>query len=101
MNLMELKSASQTRKVKNKYKIDCRPFRMSQFEWRGTLNNGDLFVVIKFNLGAIKVKYAETEYELNNTNYMYVAQEERPMRYLVGDKSEINIDEIIAFLQWK
>ena len=32
---------------------------------------------------------------------MYVAQEERPMRYLVGDKSEINIDEIIAFLQWK
>jgi hypothetical protein len=32
---------------------------------------------------------------------MYVAQEERPMRYLVGDESEINIDEIIAFLQWK
>lgn len=74
---------------------------MSRFEWRGTLNNGDLFVVIKFNLGAIKVKYAETEYELNNTNYIYVAQEERPMRYLIYDKGKINIDEITEFLQWK
>ena len=99
--MMELKSTSQTRKVKNKYKIDCRPFRMSQFEWRGTLNNGDLFVVIRFNLGAIKVKYAETEYELNNTSYIYAAQEQRPMRYLIYDKDKINIDEIITFLQWK
>ena len=97
---MELKSTSQTRKVKNKYKIDCRPFRMSQFEWRGTLNNGDLFVVIRFNLGAIKVKYAETEYGLNNTNYMYVAQHTKPMAFLYNER-EINIDEIIAFLQWK
>ena len=73
---------------------------MSEYEWRGTLNNGELFVVIKFNLGAIKIKYAETEYELNNTNYIYVAQYEHPMRILI-DEREINIDEIITFLQWK
>ena len=98
---MELKSTSETKKVKNKYKIDGEPFRMSQFEWRGTLNNGDLFVVIKYNMGSIKVKYAETEYELNNTDYMYVAQEQRPMRYLLHDEGNINIDEITTFLQWK
>ena len=100
MNLMELKNTSQTRKVRNKYKIDDVPFRMSQFEWRGTLNNGDLFVVIKYTLGAIKVKYAETEYELNNTKYMYVAQHTKPLAFLYNE-SEINIDEIITFLQWK
>ena len=59
--MTSMKSTSQTRLVKNKYKLDCEPFQMSQFEWRGTLNNSELIAVIKYNLGAWKVKYAETE----------------------------------------
>ena len=100
MNLMELKNTSQTRKVRNKYKIDDEPHRMSQFEWRGTLNEGELFVVIKYTLGAIKIKFAETEYELNNISYIYVAQHTRPLAFLYNER-EIDIDEIITFLQWK
>ena len=100
MNLTELKSTSATSLVKNKYKIDDEPFQMSDFEWRGTLNNGDLSLVIKYNMGAWKVKYAETEYELNNVDYIYVAQHQYPMR-AIYDKNKLNIDELIAFLQWK
>ena len=74
--------------------------RMSDFEWRGTLNKSELFLIIKYNLGAWKVKYAETEYDLNNVDYIYVAQEKRPMRYVV-EPEKININNLIAFLQWK
>ena len=100
MSLTELKRTSQTRLVKNKYKIDCEPMRMSDFEWRGTLNESELFLIIKYNLGAWKVKYAETEYDLNNVDYIYAAQEQRPMKYVV-EPNNINIDKLITFLQWK
>ncbi len=100
MSLMELKETSQTRLVKNKYKIDGEPFQMSQFEWRGTLNDSELFVVIKYNLGAWKVKYAETEYELLDISYIYAAQEQSPMKYIV-DKNKIDVNKLITFLQWK
>jgi hypothetical protein len=100
MNLTELKRTSQTKKVKNKYKIDFDPIQMSDFEWRGTLNNADLSLVIKYNLGAWKVKYAETEYELNNVKYIYVAQEQNPMSGVL-EPNKININKLITFLQWK
>jgi len=73
---------------------------MSDYEWRGTLNNSDLFVVIKYNLGAWKVKYAETEYDLNNVDYIYVAQEWSPMKYIIN-KDKIEINNLITFLGWK
>ena len=100
MTSMELKRTSLTRLVKNKYKIDDEPIRMSDYEWRGTLNNSDLFVVIKYNLGAWKVKYAETEYDLNNVDYIYVAQEWSPMKYIIN-KDKIDINNLITFLGWK
>ena len=100
MSLMELRSTSGTRKVKNKYKIDDEPFQMTQFEWRGTLNNGDLFVVIKYNLGAWKVKYAETEYELNNTNFIYVAQHPKPLSFLYNN-NDLDIEQLLTYIQWK
>ena len=100
MTSMELKRTSLTRLVKNKYKIDDEPIRMSDYEWRGTLNNSDLFVVIKYNLGAWKVKYAETEYHLNNVDYIYVAQEWSPMKYIIN-KDKIEINNLITFLGWK
>ena len=96
---MELKRTSLTRLVKNKYKIDCKPFRMSDYEWRDTLNESELFLIIKYNLGAWKVKYAETEYELNNVDFIYVAQEQRPMRYVL-EANKININNLIDFLEW-
>ena len=100
MNLMELKSTSQTRKVKNKYKIDDEPYQMSEYEWRGTLNEGELFLLVKYNLGAWKVKIAETEYELlYDVKYIYVAQEISPIRSLIN--KTINIDNLITYLQWK
>ena len=73
---------------------------MSPYEWRGTLNEGELFLIIKYNLGAWKIKYAETEYDLNNYDFIYVAQEQRPMKYLV-DETDIDIEQLITFLQWK
>ena len=100
MSLMELKRTSQTRLVKNKYKLDTEPFRMSDYEWRGTLNNSELIVVIKYNLGAWKVKYAETEYDLNNVSYIYAAQEQRPMQYVL-EPNKININNFINYIQWK
>ena len=99
MSLMELKSTSQTRLVKNKYKLDCEPMRMSDFEWRGTLNNSELIVVIKYNLGAWKVKYAETEYELLDVSFIYAAQEQSPMKYVV-EPNKININNLIEYIQW-
>ncbi len=99
MSLMELKKTSQTRLVKNKYKLDCEPMRMSDFEWRGTLNESELIVVIKYNLGAWKVKYAETEYELLDVDYIYAAQEQRPMKYVV-EPNKININNFIEYIQW-
>ena len=100
MSLMELKSTSQTRLVKNKYKLDCEPFRMSEYEWRGTLNNSELVLIIKYNLGAWKVKYAETEYDLNNVSYIYAAQEQKPMKYVL-ESNKININNFISYIQWK
>ncbi len=100
MSLMELKETSQTRLVKNKYKIDDEPIQMTDYEWRGTLNDSELFVVIKYNLGAWKVKYAETEYELLDISYIYAAQEQSPMKYIV-DKNKIDVNKLITFLQWK
>ncbi|MAF43296.1 MAG: hypothetical protein CMI54_03875 [Parcubacteria group bacterium] len=97
---MEIKSTSQTRLVKNKYKIDCEPFQMSDYEWRGTLNESELYYIIKYNLGAWKVKYAETEYDLNNVDFIYVAQEIRPMKYVL-EPEKININKLISFIQWK
>jgi hypothetical protein len=97
---MELKETSQTRLVKNKYKIDDEPIQMTDYEWRGTLNDSELFVVIKYNLGAWKVKYAETEYELLDISYIYAAQEQSPMKYIV-DKNKIDVNKLITFLQWK
>ena len=73
---------------------------MSDYEWRGTLNESELFVVIKYNLGAWKIKYAETEYDLNNVDYIYIAQEIRPMQYVL-EPNKININKLITFLQWK
>jgi len=73
---------------------------MSEFEWRGTLNNSELFVVIKYNLGAWKVKYAETEYDLNNVSYIYAAQEQKPMKYVL-ESNKININNFISYIQWK
>jgi hypothetical protein len=73
---------------------------MSDYEWRGTLNEGELFLIIKYNLGAWKVKYAETEYDLNNVSYIYVAQEQKPMRGVL-EPNKININKLITFLQWK
>ena len=99
MSLMELKRTSLTRLVKNKYKLDTI-FRMSDYEWRGTLNEAELFVVIKYNLGAWKIKYAETEYDLNNVDYIYIAQETRPMQYVL-EPNNIDINILINFLQWK
>ena len=99
MSLMELKRTSLTRLVKNKYKLDTI-FRMSDYEWRGTLNESELFLIIRYNLGAWKIKYAETEYDLNNYDFIYVAQEQRPMKYLV-DETDIDIEQLITFLQWK
>ena len=99
MCLMELKGTSLTRLVKNKYKLDTI-FRMSDYEWRGTLNEAELVLIIKYNPGAWKVKYAETEYDLNNVDYIYVAQEPRPMKYVL-EPNKINIDNLITFLQWK
>ncbi len=99
MSLMELKSTSQTRLVKNKYKLDCEPFRMSEYEWRGTLNNSELVLIIKYSLGAWKVKYAETEYELNDVDYIYVAQEQSPMKNVLKP-NKININNLIEFLKW-
>ena len=93
-----IKPTSQTRLVKNKYKIDGEPFQMSEFEWRGTLNDSELFVVIKYNLGAWKVKYAETEYELLDISYIYAAQETSNIRNIIEKK--VNINNIIEFLQW-
>ena len=98
MSLMELKSTSQTRLVKNKYKLDTI-FRMSDYEWRGTLNDSELFLIVKYNLGAWKVKYAETEYELNDVDYIYVAQEQSPMRNVLKPNN-ININNLIEFLKW-
>ncbi len=100
MSLMELKSTSLTRLVKNKYKIDDEPIQMSDYEWRGTLNDSELFLIIKYNLGAWKVKYAETEYDLNNVDYIYVAQEISPMKYIVN-KDKIETNNLITFLGWK
>lgn len=100
MSLMELKRTSATKFVKNKYKLDCDPIRMSDFEWRGTLNEGELFLIIKYNLGAWKVKYAETEYDLNNVSFIYAAQERSPMRGVL-EPNKININNLIKFLQWK
>jgi len=74
--------------------------RMSDFEWRGTLNESELFLIIKYNIGAWKVKYAETEYDLNNVDYIYAAQEQRPMQGVL-EPNNINIDKLITFLQWK
>ena len=71
---------------------------MSEYEWLGTLNNSELVLIIKYNLGAWKVKYAETEYELNNVDYIYAAQETRPMKSIV-DKN-INIDNFIEYIGW-
>ena len=98
MSLMELKSTSQTRLVKNKYKLDTI-FRMSDYEWRGTLNDSELFLIVKYNLGAWKVKYAETEYELNDVDYIYAAQEQSPMRNVLKPNN-ININNLIEFLKW-
>ena len=98
MSLMELKSTSQTRLVKNKYKLDTI-FRMSDYEWRGTLNDSELFLIVKYNLGAWKVKYAETEYELLDVSYIYAAQETKPMRSVL-EPNNININNLIEFLKW-
>ena len=70
-----IKPTSQTRLIKNKYKIDSEPFQMSQFEWRGTLNEGELFYKFKYNLGAWKVKIAEIEDDLYIVDYIYAGQE--------------------------
>ena len=94
-----IKATSQTRLVKNKYKIDCEPFRMSEFEWRGTLNDSELFVVIKYNLGAWKVKYAETEYDLNNVDYIYAAQETSNIKNIIEKK--VNINNFLKYIKWK
>ena len=96
--MTSMKSTSQTRLVKNKYKLDCEPFQMSQFEWRGTLNNSELIVVIKYNLGAWKVKYAETEYELNDVSFIYAAQETSNIKNLIEKK--VNINNFIKWIQW-
>ena len=100
MSLTELKKTSQTRLVRNKYKIDDEPYQMSEYEWRGTLNESELFLIIKYNLGAWKVKYAETEYDLNNVSYIYVAQEQKPMEALLN-KNELDINKLLTFIQWK
>ena len=71
---------------------------MSQFEWRGTLNNSELIVVIKYNLGAWKVKYAETEYELNDVSFIYAAQETSNIKNLIEKK--VNINNFIKWIQW-
>ena len=99
MSLMVLKRTSLTRLVKNKYKIDDEPIRMSDYEWRGTLNESELFLIIKYNLGAWKVKYAETEYELLDVSYIYAAQETKPMRSVL-EQNNININNLIEFLKW-
>lgn len=96
--MTSMKSTSQTRLVKNKYKLDCEPFQMSQFEWRGTLNNSELIAVIKYNLGAWKVKYAETEYELNDVSFIYAAQETSNIKNLIEKK--VNINNFIKWIQW-
>ena len=98
MSLMEIKSTSQTRLVKNKYKLDTI-FRMSDYEWRGTLNDSELFLIVKYNLGAWKVKYAETEYELLDVSYIYAAQETRPMKNILN--KAINVNVLLKYLKWK
>tara|TARA_B100000287_G_scaffold419300_1_gene457344 strand:+ start:580 stop:804 length:225 start_codon:yes stop_codon:yes gene_type:complete len=72
---------------------------MSEYEWRGTLNNSELVLIIKYSLGAWKVKYAETEYELNDVDYIYVAQEQSPMKNVLKP-NKININNLIEFLKW-
>ena len=99
MSLMEIRSTSQTRLVKNKYKIDSEPFQMSEYEWRGTLNESELIVIIKYNLGAWKVKIAETEYELHDVDYIYAAQETRPMKNILN--KAINVNVLLKYLKWK
>ncbi len=98
--MTSIKATSQTRLVKNKYKLDAEPFRMSDYEWRGTLNDSELIVIIKYNLGAWKVKYAETEYELSDVDYIYVAQEQRPMKYVL-EPNKININNFLKYIKWK
>ena len=72
---------------------------MSDYEWRGTLNDSELFLIVKYNLGAWKVKYAETEYELLDVSYIYAAQETKPMRSVL-EPNNININNLIEFLKW-
>ena len=78
--------------------MDGEPYQMSEYEWRGTLNVSELFYIIKYNLGAWKIKIAETEYELYDVEYIYAAQETRPMKSLI--EKNVNINNLIKFLQW-
>ena len=93
-----IKPTSQTRLVKNKYKIDGEPFQMSEFEWRGTLNEGELFYKFKYNLGAWKAKIAEIEDDLYIVDYIYAGQENSNIKNIIEKK--VNINNIIEFLQW-
>ena len=93
-----MKPTSQTRLVRNKYKLDAEPFRMSDYEWRGTLNESELIVIIKYNLGAWKVKYAETEYELSDVDYIYAAQETSNIKNIIEKK--VNINDFIDWIKW-
>jgi hypothetical protein len=72
---------------------------MSDYEWRGTLNESELFYIIKYNLGAWKVKIAEIHDDLNIVDYIYVAQEQSPMKYVL-EANKININNLIDFLEW-
>ena len=93
-----MKPTSQTRLVRNKYKLDAEPFRMSDYEWRGTLNDSELIVIIKYNLGAWKVKIAEIEDDLYIVDYIYAGQENSNIKNIIEKK--VNINNIIEFLQW-
>ncbi len=96
--MTSIKATSQTRLVKNKYKIDCEPFQMSDYEWRGTLNESELYYIIKYNLGAWKIKIAEIHDDLYIVDYIYAAQETSPMKNIIEKK--VNIDNFIEYIGW-
>ena len=50
-------------------------------------------------IGAWKIKYAETEYELNNIRFMYVAQEISIMKYMITP-NKLDVNKLIKYLQW-
>lgn len=70
-------------------KLDCL-YKMSKYEWRGTLNSGEFYILLEYKLVLVQIDIQQREMLLGNAKKVVLGNPEK----------DFNIYDCCDFFKW-